>query len=128
MGRFFGPVGYTLTMERPSYDINIRHTGIFEEDRIIEREYYGDTSKYGSKWNRGSGVNDDMQITTQISVLADAFMYENYSHIKYVILEGVRWKVTDITIARPRIILTLGGEYNGPQIEASECPPECDGY
>lgn len=113
MGRYFGKVGYAIRQEKPVEGQPGRHSGIWE-DVITEKEYYGDINKYGSKYVNGIGLNDDIRITNQLSVIADAFMYENHSHIKYVIVMGVRWKVTDVTVNRPRITLTLGGEYNGP--------------
>ncbi len=103
MGKFYGTVGYLTTVEtRP---------GIWTED-IVERNYYGDISKKMSKWQVGEGLNDDKTYSAEISIVADAFAYENFSNIKYIEFMGAKWKVNSIEIQRPRLILTMGGLYN----------------
>lgn len=103
MGKFYGTVGYLTTVEtRP---------GVWTED-IVERNYYGDISKKMSKWQVGEGLNDDKTYSAEISIVADAFAYENFSNIKYIEFMGAKWKVNSIEIQRPRLILTMGGLYN----------------
>lgn len=103
MGRFYGKVGYAITVEK-------EHS-IWEET-IVERPYYGDILSSYSKWIDSGKINDDLRISEKISIVADPFACKNFSHIKYVIVMGVKWKVVQAEPARPRIILTLGGEYN----------------
>ena len=106
MARFCGTVGYAITEEtRP---------GIWEE-HIVERTYRGDVVKNNSSRMSGEGLNDDIQISSDISILADAFAYQNFAYIKYVDFLGAKWKVTSVTPERPRITLTLGGICNGQQ-------------
>lgn len=102
--KFYGIVGYSKTVDKGF--------GVWE-DCIEERNYYGDVIKHGSSWKAGEGINDDLAITNQISILADPYAYMNFSRIKYVMWMGVKWKVTQINVERPRLTLTLGGEYNG---------------
>lgn len=103
MGKFYGKVGYLTTSEtRP---------GVWAED-IVEKNYYGDVSKKMSKWQVGEGLNDDKTYSAEISIVADAFAYENFSNIKYIEFMGAKWKVNSIEIQRPRLILTMGGLYN----------------
>ena len=104
MAKFFGAVGYAISTEiRP---------GVWT-DSITERNYYGDVLRLSNRWQSSEYLNDDLRITNRISILADAFMYQNFSRIKYVVWMGVKWKVTDAEVQRPRITLNLGGEYNG---------------
>lgn len=106
MARFCGTVGYAITEEtRP---------GIWEE-QIVERTYRGDVIKNNSSRVSGEGLNDDIQISSDISIMADAFAYQNFAYIKYVDFMGAKWKVTSVTPERPRITLTLGGIYNEQQ-------------
>lgn len=58
-------------------------------------------------------VNDDINLTSVISIIADPFAYENCSHMAYAEIMGARWKITDIDIKPPRLNLTIGGVYNG---------------
>jgi len=106
MARFCGKVGYLITEEtRP---------GIWE-DNIVERTYRGDIVKNRSTWQSTESVNDDINISSDISILADAFAYQHFSEIKYVEFMGALWRVTSASPERPRITLTLGGLYNGQQ-------------
>lgn len=106
MNKFFGPVGYALRTEtRP---------GVWK-DRIEEREYYGDVIRNNSRWTASpEGTNDDLVINNQLSIVADPFANENFHSIKYVRFMGANWKVTFAEPRYPRLILTLGGVYNGP--------------
>ena len=104
MARFFGAVGYNVTEEtRPGVWVNT----------ITEHNHYGETFRNISRWTAGDSLNDNLTMDNQISILADEFAYSNYRSIKYVEFMGVRWKVQTVEVKRPRLILTLGGEYNG---------------
>jgi len=103
MGKFYGKVGYLTTVETKP--------GVWTE-KIVERNYYGDDNKKISKWQVGEGLNDDKTYSAEISIVADAFAYENFSNIKYIEFMGAKWKVNSIEIQRPRLILTMGGLYN----------------
>lgn len=103
--RFFGVVGFAITEETTP--------GVWE-DKVIEREYYGDANKIRSHWERSDTLNDDIRISTEISIIADPFAHEQFPYIKYVNYMGHKWSVSDIDISdAPRILLTLGGLYNG---------------
>ena len=115
MGRYYGRVGYSETVETTP--------GVWV-DKITERNDYGDVIQYRSKWKNGVDLNDDLKVSTIISVLADEYAYEHFSRLKYVEWMGVLWKVIDIAPKRPRLELTLGGEYNGEQAK-SACGVDC---
>lgn len=104
MARFCGIVGYIGTREEKP--------GVWKSFET-ERVYRGDVIRQNSRWETGQGVNDDLSVSSNISILADAFAYENFAYIKYVEFMGAKWKVITATPERPRITLTLGGIYNG---------------
>ncbi len=104
MARFFGNVGYVISTN-PS-------PGVYDQESI-SREYFGDEIKSGSRWKSGDVINDDVIITNEISIVADPFAYTNFSAIRWVEWMGNKWKVESIRIERPRLILSLGGIYNG---------------
>lgn len=106
MGKFYGKIGYAITVEDPP------NSGVWI-DSIVEKHYYGDAQRYISNWENSGNVNDDLNINHKISIVADAFAYQNFSSIKYVEWMGVLWKVKSIEVERPRLILSIGGEYNG---------------
>ena len=101
--RFCGNVGYVERQETAP--------GVWQ-DVITERKYYGDVIKNRSSWQQSETLNDDINVSSDISILADAYAYQNFSNIKYVEFMGAKWKVTTISPERPRITLTLGGLYN----------------
>lgn len=107
MAKFYGAIGYADMMEiRP---------GVYEE-RITERVYSGDLIKNSSRWSTNpDSVNDNLSINQQISILADPFAYKNFHSMKYVEYMDAKWKITNVDVQYPRLILTVGGVYNGTQ-------------
>ena len=49
-----------------------------------------------------------------ISIVADPYANENFFAIRYVQWMGTLWKVTEVEVQSPRLLLRLGGKYNGP--------------
>lgn len=112
MAKYYGKIGYAVSMEYPE------DSGIWV-DRVIERHHKGDVLQNYKKWQNASQVNDNFSITNQISIVADSFATANIAKMKYLILEGTAWKIVNAEIQRPRIVITLGGVYNGEQARAS---------
>lgn len=81
---------------------------------ITERKYYGDVIRPGVNAQLGEAILPTLRITNQISLLADAYAYENFHAIQYVEWAGARWSVVQVDVNRPRLIVRLGGVYNGP--------------
>ena len=106
MTRFYGPVGYANSVETAS------GSGVWE-DVITEVPYFGDVLRDTKKDQKGDGLNDDIVINNSISIVTDEYAMEHFFKIKYVMWEGERWTVTNVEVKRPRLILTLGGVYNG---------------
>ena len=108
MARWSGIVGYELeqTETKP---------GVWT-DAIAERPYKGDTIRLSSRWSTNSdSVNDDLTIDNQISIVADQFAYKNFTSMKYIEFMGAKWKITNVEVRRPRLIITIGGLYNAKQ-------------
>lgn len=110
MAKFFGVIGFEETQEtRP---------GVFEPT-ITKRNYTGDVLR-SSKHNVSSEqLNDDISISNQISIVADKYAYNHIYGMKYAKYMGVCWKITDVEVQHPRLILTIGGVYNGDENSAS---------
>ena len=104
MGKFYGPIGFITQTETSP--------GIWEDD-IVERSYRGDILKDYRRWQPKETKNDDLVISNKVSIVADQYAYENLSTIRYIEWQNIRWKVTEVEIQRPRLILTLGAVYNG---------------
>ena len=107
--KFFGKVGFMVTGETVP--------GVWKE-QIIDRDYYGDVTRASKRFDSSSDkVNVDLNISNEISILADAFATQNFQQIRYVEWMGVKWEVPTVTLDpdRPRLTLTVGGVYNGEQ-------------
>lgn len=84
------------------------------KDLITKRNYSGELIRNTSRWTPSSDSTiDNLNINNQISIVADPFAYQNLYSIKYVEFMGAKWKVTNIEVQSPRLILTVGGVYNG---------------
>ena len=104
MAKFYGKIGYGETKEiKP---------GVWDEI-ITERLYFGDVNKLSRRLRTDDKVIDNINISNEISILADPFAYENFSTIKYVEYMGDKWKVTNVEVKFPRLTLVTGGIYNG---------------
>jgi len=105
MAKFYGEIGYT--------EITEITPGIWS-DVITERKYFGDILKNTRSLETGEGLNDNLSINNRVSIVADPFAYQNFHAMRYVNWMGSLWKITNIEVQRPRLILTIGGVYNGP--------------
>lgn len=104
MAKFYGPIGYAIMTEiKP---------GVFKE-QITERNHFGDVLKNTINVQSSGDLNDNIDISNRISIVANPFANENSHLMKYVVYMGAKWKIKSVEVARPRLILTLGGVYNG---------------
>lgn len=81
---------------------------------IEERKYTGDVlSNYKSN-QTSEYQNDNLILNSKISITADMYIRQNYQTIKYVLWNGIKWKVTRIDISTyPKVYIEFGGVYNG---------------
>jgi hypothetical protein len=76
--------------------------------------------KSTSRWQQaGDKINDNLTVDNLISIIADPFANQNFHAMRYVKWMGASWKITKVDVQRPRLILTIGGVYNGQQTSAS---------
>lgn len=104
MAKFYGAVGYieeTVT----TIDVVVENP--------VERMYKGDLVRNSRKLENGIGLNDNVTISNQISIVADPYAYDHIHAMRYVKWRGTAWKVVNVDVEPPRLILTLGGVYNG---------------
>jgi hypothetical protein len=111
--RFYGKVGYGETVETGP--------GVWT-DQITEFPYFGTVVRNTRLLTNGDKVNDDLSVNNSISVVADAYANEHFFAMRYVEWAGARWIVTDVEVQSPRLLLRLGGVYNGPTASAPSGP------
>lgn len=108
MAKWYGVIGFSETSETtPGVWTNV----------ITERNYYGEVNRNSRRYQSADKINDDLVITNEISIIADPYVEHNFHSICYVEFMGHKWSVPNVTVDtdRPRLILTLGGVYNGEQ-------------
>ena len=86
--------------------------GVFAPDKIVEKTKIVDVNT-NFRHQSSDKVSEDITTSDEISIFADKFACKNFSNIRYVKYMGANWKVASIRLRYPRIILTLGGIYNG---------------
>lgn len=106
MAKFCGKIGFSVTAETVP--------GVWREV-ITERRYKGDIIRNVRKLENSGNVNDDVNISNEVSIVADAYANNNFFSIKYVEFMGAKWKITSVDVKPPRLVLTLGGVYNAEQ-------------
>ncbi|QFP95407.1 hypothetical protein SEA_MAKAI_15 [Arthrobacter phage Makai] len=106
MARFYDDVGFA--------QVNVETAPGVWEDVIIERKFFGDVLRNTRKLDTGAQVNNDISVGNSISIMADDDAFAHFFNMRYVKWMGTRWIVSDVEVAPPRLILRLGGVYNGP--------------
>ena len=104
MGKFYGSIGYAETIETSP--------GVWVE-QITERKYYGDVNRDSRRLQSANQLNDNINVSSEISIVADPYAYNHFHSMRYVEFMGAKWKVSTVEPKPPRLILTLGGLYNG---------------
>lgn len=102
MSKFYGKIGFGIPVETV--------LGVWDED-IEERSYRGELVRINRKLQSSTQVNDDIAITNEISIVSDPYAERNFQMIRYAEFMGVKWKVTNVEVQYPRLILSLGGVY-----------------
>ena len=103
MAKYCGKIGFAVCAETVP--------GVWTE-QITERTYYGDLNRNTRKLQSSGNVNDNINISNEISIVADPFAYENFHSIRYATFMGTKWKVSSVDVQSPRLILSLGEVYN----------------
>ena len=106
MAKFYGPIGYAESVETKP--------GVWQEI-ITERNYYGDVIRNTRRLQSDNKVIDDIIVSNEISIVADPYAIKHFHSMRYVEFMGTKWKVSNIDVRYPRLILTLGVLWNGEQ-------------
>lgn len=104
MSKFYGEVGYAERYEKSP--------GVWR-DRLVTRNHFGDVIRNNRRLQSSDSVNDDINVSVKISIVSNPYSDMHFHSIRYVKFMGAKWKVTDVDPQPPRLILTLGGVYNG---------------
>lgn len=106
MAKFYGTIGFGETKETAP--------GVWVEE-IVEKNYYGDLIRNSRRLQSGEYLNDNITVSNEISILADPYASTNFHSMRYVSFMGAKWKISNVIVQYPRLILTLGGLYTDGQ-------------
>ena len=109
MAKFCGKIGYASTAETSP--------GVWEEV-ITERSYTGELLRNTRRLQGSDRVNSDISISNEVSIIADPFANENFHAMRYIKFMGARWRIESVEVQYPRLILSIGGVYNGGDDQA----------
>lgn len=116
--KYHGRVGFVTFVEKiPGVQV----------EKPVEREYFGDILRNSKRWDSAQQVNPNLNINNQISIVADPYARENLFAIRYISWMGALWDITSVDVQYPRLILSIGGVYNGPTPGPAVCAGGSDG-
>lgn len=103
--KYAGKIGFVKNVDKGN--------GIWESE-ITEKTYIGDVVRNTANWKANEGsINDDIAINNQLSILVDPYAFENFQYMKYIEWMGSLWNIGSIEINYPRVLISIGGIYNG---------------
>lgn len=105
MAKWYGKIGYAKTVEvKP---------GVWDE-QLTERSYYGDLIRNARRLQSADyKTNDDVIVSNTLSIVSDPYAMNHFHSMRYAELYGAKWKIDNVDVQPPRLLLTLGGVYNG---------------
>lgn len=103
MAKFYGKIGYGKQAETVP--------GVWE-NQITELFYYGDVVRNTRGLQNSQNLNDSINVSNQFSIVADPFAVQNFHLMKYIEYMDTKWKITNVEVQYPRLILSVGGVYN----------------
>lgn len=104
MARFYGVIGFVETKQTVP--------GVWSEE-IVERRYSGDINRATRRFQTADKLTDDINVSNEISILGDPYAHSNIFSMRYVEFMGAKWKISNVEVQYPRLILSVGGLYNG---------------
>ncbi|NCB43527.1 MAG: hypothetical protein EOM59_13050 [Clostridia bacterium] len=105
MAKYYGRIGYNVQTEETS-------PGVWTPT-IDERMYDFEIVRNNRNLQASSqGINDNININNQFSIVSDPYANRNFHSMLYLEFMGTKWKISNVEVQFPRLILTVGGVYN----------------
>lgn len=104
MAKYAGLVGYVTQEEtKPGVWTPVENP----------RRMRGDVIRLSSSSQNGNKINDDITLNHRVSLVGDAYAFGNYYNIRWIEIDGLKWEVSSVEVQRPRLIVSIGGLWNG---------------
>mgnify|MGYP003290525621 CR=1 FL=1 len=104
MAKWYGTIGFVESKEVSP--------GVWD-DEVTERKYFGEVNRSRRMYQAADQINDNLNISNEFSIVSDPYVDEHIHSMKYLEFKGTRWKITNVEDQYPKLILTVGGVYNG---------------
>ena len=104
MAKYYGKIGFAESVESAP--------GVHVE-KIVDRNYYGELVRNSRRLQSANQLNDNINISNEISIVADPYADKNFHMMRYIEFMGTKWKISNVEVQPPRLILTAGGVWNG---------------
>ena len=104
--KYYGKIGYAVTVETAP--------GVWEE-QITERTYCGDVTRRNLRAQNTSNLNDNLDVSNVMSMVADPYALEHLGHMRYITWMNSKWKISSVEYVHPRLNITIVGVYNGEE-------------
>ena len=104
MTKYAGKVGF-VKLEKTKYDT-------FEEV-VTEVSLTGDILQSGFNYKIRPYETDEPIPNVRVSLKSTSYLQSNLQYMRYLILDGSPYKIETLSNQRPRVVVTLGGVYNG---------------
>lgn len=105
MAKFYGKIGFGESKQVSP--------GVWE-DVIIEKPYYGDVIRDTLEVEAHEKVLNDIRPGNSFNIVADGYAENNFFAMRYIQWAGALWTIRQVEVRRPRLIIRIGGVYNGP--------------
>lgn len=111
MAKCYVEIGFVTTEETIDENSN-EGTGIWVE-KVTPKNYYADIIKNSRMLTSDNKVNSDLMLNNTFSIIADPYLMNNFFAIRYIKFNGNKWEVSGVEVQYPRLLLSIGGLYNG---------------
>lgn len=114
MPKFHGRIGFAVQQQiEPGVWDNV----------IVERPYFGEVIRDTLEVVGGQAVVSESKTANSFRIVADLYASDNFMDMEYVLWRERYFTVTQVQVeARPRMIVRIGGVYNGPKAPVAGNP------
>lgn len=109
MAKYFGNIGFVKSVEDPD------KPGFWRET-VETRPYYGDVLTHQFKNTTPTYINGEITLSNSFSIVADEYANANFGYMKFIEYKGTAWSISNIEVEYPRLIINVGGVYNGKTV------------